>query len=72
MSTEIIFKELNDSPDMSIFDFILLVKKYSSTVSLTKEEHKKITLLTKGKDIMNYLMYEQAGIEVIGLEEYIL
>jgi hypothetical protein len=72
MSTEIIFKELNNSPDMTVSDFILLVKKYSSTVSLTKEEHKKITLLTKGKDIMNYLMYEEAGIEVPGLEEYIL
>ena len=72
MSTEIIFKELNNSPDMSISDFILLIKKYSSTVSLTKEEHNRITSLTKGKDIMNYLMYEQAGIEVIGLEEYIM
>jgi hypothetical protein len=71
MSTEIIFKELNDTPDMSVSDFILLIKKYSSTVSLTKDEHKRITSLTKGKDVMNYVMYEEAGIEVDGLEEYI-
>jgi hypothetical protein len=71
MSTEIIFKELNDTPDMTVSDFILLIKKYSSTVSLTKDEHKRITSLTKGKDIMNYVMYEEAGIEVDGLEEYI-
>jgi hypothetical protein len=72
MSTEIIFKELNDTPDMSVSDFILLIKKYSSTVSLTKDEHKRITSLTKGKDVMNYVMYEEAGIEVDGLEEYII
>jgi hypothetical protein len=71
MSTEIIFKELNNTPDMSVSDFILLIKKYSSTVSLTKDEHKRITSLTKGKDVMNYVMYEEAGIEVDGLEEYI-
>ena len=71
MSTEIIFKELNNTPDMSVSDFISLIKKYSSTVSLTKGEHTRITSLTKGKDVMNYVMYEEAGIEVDGLEEYI-
>ena len=71
-STEIIFGELNMNPEMDIEKFIYLIKKYSSTVSLTKDEHKRITILTKGKDVMNYLMYEQAGIKVPGLEEYIL
>jgi hypothetical protein len=70
-STEIIFGELNMNPEMDIETFIYLIKKYSSTVSLTKDEHKRITVLTKGKDVMNYLMYEEAGIEVPGLIEYI-
>ena len=71
-STEIIFEELHRNPDMGVEVFTYLIKKYSSTISLTKDEHKRITSLTKGKDVMNYLMYEEAGIEVPGLEEYIL
>jgi hypothetical protein len=71
-ATEIIFGELDMNPEMDIETFISLIKKYASTISLTKDEHKRITSLTKGKDVMNYVMYEQAGIEVPGLEEYIL
>jgi len=70
-STEIIFEELHRNPDMGVEVFTYLIKKYSSTISITKDEHKRITLLCKGKDVMNYLMYEQAGIEVPGLMEYI-
>jgi len=71
-ATEIIFGELDMNPEMDIETFISLIKKYASTISLTKNEHSRITGLTKGKDVMNYVMYEQAGIEVPGLEEYIL
>jgi hypothetical protein len=71
-STEIIFEELHKNSDMGVEVFTYLIKKYSSTVSLTKDEHKRITVLTKGKDVMNYLMYEEAGIKVPGLEDYIL
>jgi hypothetical protein len=71
-SVEIIFGELDRNPDMDIETFIYLIKKYSSTILLTKDEHKRITLLTRGTGVMNYVMYEQAGIEVPGLEEYIL
>ena len=71
-SVEIIFGELDKNPDMDVETFINLIKKYVSTILLTKDEHKRITLLTKGTGVMNYVMYEQAGIEVPGLEEYIL
>jgi hypothetical protein len=70
-SMEIIFEELNRNPDMDVEVFISLIKKYASTISITKEEHKRITLLTKGTGVMNYLMYEKAGIEVPGLMEHI-
>ena len=70
-SVEIIFGELDRNPDMNVETFIYLIKKYSSTILLTKEEHKRITLLTKGTGVMNYLVYGQAGIEVPGLEEYV-
>jgi len=71
-SVEIIFGELDRNPDMDVKTFISLIKKYSSTILLTKDEHKRITLLTRGTGVMNYLMYEEAGIEVPGLEKYIL
>jgi hypothetical protein len=71
-ATEIIFSELDMNLEMDVETFISLIKKYASTISITKDEHKRITGLTKGKDVMNYVMYEQAGIEVPGLEEYIL
>ena len=70
-STEIIFEELHKNPDMGVDTFILLIKKYSSTISITKDEHKRITILTKGTGVMNYLLYEQVQIEVPGLMEHI-
>ena len=70
-STEIIFEELHKNLDMGVEVFTYLIKKYSSTISLTKDEHSRITILTKGKGVMNYLMYEEAGIEVPGLMEHI-
>jgi hypothetical protein len=68
---EIIFKELNDNPDMNVDEFIELLRKYSSTVQLTEEEHKKITLYTRNTDIMNYTAYGDVGIIVKGLKEII-
>jgi len=68
---EIIFKELNDNPDMNVDEFIELLRKYSSTVQLTEEEHKKITLYTRNTDIMNYMAYGDVGITVKGLKEII-
>lgn len=70
-STEIIFEELHSNPEMGVEEFIKLIKKYSSTISITKDEHMKITQLTKGTGVMNYLLYEQVGIEVMGLREHI-
>jgi hypothetical protein len=68
---EIIFRELNDNPDMSVQGFIDLLRKYSSTVLLTEKEHKDITIYTKNKDVTNYMVYEQVGIHVKGLMDII-
>jgi len=70
-STGIIFRELNNNPDMDINKFIGLIRKYASTIVLTKDEHKKVTTISKSKKTMNYLVYEEAGIEVDGLMELI-
>jgi hypothetical protein len=65
------FEELHNNPEMSVEEFTRLIRKYSSTISITKDEHTRITQLTKGTGVMNYLVYEQVGIEVPGLMEHI-
>lgn len=70
-STEIMFEELHKNPDMEVVEFTELIKKYSSTILITKDEHQKITQLTKRTGVMNYLVYEQYGIIVPGLREHI-
>ena len=71
ISTKIIFDELSINPEMTISDFILMIKKYSSTVMLTKDEHKKISVYAKKVRKMNYIMYGDVGIVVPGFYEYI-
>ena len=56
---------------MGVDEFILLIKKYSSTISITKDEHKKITSLTKNSNEINYHVYDKIGILVPGLLEHI-
>jgi hypothetical protein len=45
-----------------------LCKKYASTVTLTEEEHKLVTLKAKNTGRPNYEFYESCGIIVEGLE----
>jgi len=68
---EIIFRKLNENPDMSVERFISLLRMYSSTVQLTQKEHKEITLFTRNTEIMNYMVYHKVGIKVDGLVEII-
>lgn len=68
-----IFSELEKEPNMSIETFILLVKKYSSTVKLSKEEHAKVTAFAKkNPNYLNYETYLACGIKVEGLSDIIL
>jgi len=68
---EIIFKKLSENPDMSVEEFIDLLRMYSSTVELTYKEHKLITLYTRNTEIMNYMAYKKVGIKVKGLTDII-
>jgi len=68
---EIIFRRLSENPDMSVEEFINLLRMYSSTVQLTQKEHKEITLYTRNTEIMNYMVYHKVGIKVEGLAEII-
>lgn len=68
---EIIFRKLSEKPDMGVEDFIELLRVYSSTVLLTKDEHKAVTIKTRNTDMMNYMVYHNVGIEVKGLMDFI-
>jgi hypothetical protein len=68
-----IFSELEKDNNMSTETFILLVKKYSSTVKLSKEEHAKVTgFAKKNPTYLNYETYLACGIKVEGLSDIIL
>jgi hypothetical protein len=68
-----VFSEIEKNPNMGVETFINIVKKYSSTVKLTKEEHLKVTLFSKkNPTYLNYETYVACGIKVNGLSEIIL
>lgn len=68
-----VFIELEKNPNMTLESFINIVKKYSSTVKLTKEEHNKVTSFAKkNPTYLNYETYLACGIKVDGLSDIIL
>ena len=68
-----VFTELDKDPEMSLETFINIVKKYSSTVKLSKEEHAKVTSFAKkNPTYLNYETYLACGIKVEGLSDIIL
>lgn len=72
-AVDLIFKELERDPDMEVERFIKLLKKYCSTVKITKEEHSRVSSYCKNnKDAYNYEAYLACNIFVPGLSELML
>jgi hypothetical protein len=68
-----VFEELDKNVDMNLETFIEVVKKYSSTVKLTKDEHKVVTSFNKkNPSYLNYETYLACNIKVEGLSDIIL
>ena len=67
----LIFKSLDNNPDMSVDEFTKLIVGIGSTVSLTKEEHSLVTGYCKEFDVLNYQAYRTLNIEVEGLNEFL-
>lgn len=68
-----VFDELEKDPNMSLEMFIKIVKKYSSTVKLSKEEHARVTSFAKkNPTYLNYETYLACGIKINGLSDIIL
>jgi len=66
-----IMDELVVNPSISLDDFILLCKKYASTITLTEDEHNLVTVRAKNTGRPNYEFYSSCGIIVEGID-YIL
>jgi hypothetical protein len=68
-----IFSELDKNEDMDINDFILLLKKYCSTVKLSKDEHTRVTVVARqNPNYLNYETYLACDIEIDGLSDLML
>jgi hypothetical protein len=68
-----IFFELDNDENMSLDKFIFLLKKYCSTVKLSKDEHSRVTVITKkNPTYLNYESYLGCDIHVDGLSDLIL
>jgi hypothetical protein len=68
-----VFSELEKNPNMDLFTFINVVKRFSSTIKLSKEEHAKVTSFAKkNPSFLNYETYLACGIKVEGLSDIIL
>ena len=68
-----IFSELDKDEDMSVDRFIELLKKYCSTVVLSKNEHTMVTsVANKNPTYLNYETYLACRIQVDGLSDLML
>lgn len=71
-AVQIIFKELEKNYEMEVDEFIKVLKKYCSTVTVSKEEHTKVTSMAKKyDDVFNWELYEKCGIFVKGFDELV-
>jgi ribosomal protein S18 len=68
LSTKLVYDEMLKYPTFE--EFILILKKYGSTIIITKEEHSRFKKDAQGMYLKTYRDYEDRGIDVPGLKEY--
>ena len=72
-AVKLIFQELDIKENLTFDEFVSLMKKYCSTVLLTKEEHNRVTSFAKmNPNYFNYESYLACGVRVPGLSEQML
>ena len=68
-----IFSELDKNENMEVSKFIQILKKYCSTVKLSKDEHSKVTVVAKrNPTYLNYESYLACSIRIDGLSDLML
>lgn len=71
-ASKLLFESFSKNPSLSFVSFVNLLIKYASTIVLTKDEHSEVTKLAKrNKDSYNWQLYENCGVEIVGLKELI-
>jgi hypothetical protein len=71
-SMKLFFDLLIQNPNMDVNQFIDFMKKYVSTVGLTKEEHMKVTMLAKNNDEYNFNLYTECDIIIDGMDKFVI
>lgn len=68
-----IFSELDKDENMELSKFIQILKKYCSTVKLSKDEHSRVTVVAKqNPTYLNYESYLACKIQIDGLSNLML
>ena len=68
-----IFSELDKDENMEVSKFIWILKKYCSTVKLSKNEHSRVTVVAKqNPTYLNYESYLACKIKIDGLSNLML
>lgn len=68
---KIIYKALVKNPKMTTEEYILLLKKYCSTVRLTKDEHQMVNVVSRQHpEWSNRKIYNKLKIKIPGLGKY--
>jgi hypothetical protein len=71
-SLEYVFNEVASNPDMTPRQYVRVIRRYCSTVLLTREEHALVTTFTKNnKSYTNASVYSKLGIKIPGLDKWV-
>ena len=71
-SMKLFFDLLIQNPNMDVNQFVDFMKKYVSTVGLTKDEHMKVTMLAKNNDEYNFNLYTECDIIIDGMDKFVI
>ena len=70
LSMKLIMESLVNNPNMNLDEFVEIIRKYSSTVKITKDEHTLVSQKTKNKELYNFKVYDELGIVIENIGEY--
>jgi hypothetical protein len=70
LSSRVIFSKLEKNPNMTIEEFIEILKKYGTTITLTESEHNRLPKGTKGFYEKSYEDYVNIGANIPGFKDH--
>jgi hypothetical protein len=69
---EYVFNEISSNSDMTPRQYVRVIRRYCSTVLLTREEHNLVTSFTKNNpSYANASIYSKLGIKINGLDKWV-